>query len=49
MTVKELKEILNTMQDDREIVAELNGRYYEVDGAHRTKSTNELLLYLKKQ
>jgi hypothetical protein len=47
MTVKELKEILETMRDDRKIVIVVDGKEFTLDSFRKTKCTNELRFNVK--
>jgi hypothetical protein len=49
MTVKELKELLNTMKDDQEVIANVNGRYFTITEVESNFSTNEAIIKLVKE
>lgn len=47
MTVKELKELLETMNDDREIAIMKGDKDLTIEGTRKTKLTNELIINVK--
>lgn len=47
MTVKELKEILENVRDDREVVIVINGKEFTLADARKTKCTNEIRFNVK--
>lgn len=47
MTVKELREFLEGLKDDKEIIVECNGKYLDIAKIRNSHVTNEIILETK--